>query len=51
MPEMEAMLEDVKQISDKSDEYLELIKRRELASAIKKQSEVMNYLVGLLHGE
>lgn len=50
MPEMKQIGEDFKTFSQQADETIAKLKRSELETAIKKQSEVMDFLRGMLNG-
>lgn len=51
MPEMKEMKEDFNQFTREADKTITNLKQKELAQAIKKQAEVMDFLAELLHGE
>lgn len=51
MPEMEQVKEDFNQFTHEADKTVANLKQKELAQAIKKQAEVMDFLAELLHGE
>lgn len=51
MPEMKQMKEDFDQFTREADKTVANLKQKELAQAIKKQAEVMDFLAELLHGE
>lgn len=51
MPEMKEMNEDFNQFTREADKTITNLKQKELAQAIKKQAEVMDFLAELLHGE
>ena len=51
MPEMAQMKEDFDQFTQVADKTIRNLKQEEVAKAIKKQAEVMEFLAGLIHGE
>lgn len=50
MPEMKQMKADFDDFAHEADEVITKLKQSELKQAIKKQSEVMSFLEGLIRG-
>lgn len=50
MPEMEQIGKDFNQFAREADDCIENMKQKELATAIKKQADVMKFLTEMLHG-